>query len=80
MYQQNSPYYNHHSYSALNNTMGGLSELSQGGITSKRHKHLIDSASHPVQSKHDVSDDDEPVDPMYEEPPSAGHDFNAMKA
>ena len=57
----------------MNNT--GFSEYSQGGITSKRsHKHLLDSASQPIQSKQDVSDDEEPIDPMHEE----ANDFASM--
>ena len=46
----------------------GVSDYSHGGLTSKRsHKHLLDSASQPIHSKQDMSDDEEPVDPMHEE-------------
>lgn len=51
------------------NITGQLSEQSQGGITSKRsHKHLLDSAQ-PVLSKQDSdSQNDEPADPMLDDP------------
>ena len=51
----------------MNNT--ALSEVSQGGITSKRsHHYVLDSASNPIQSKQpEQTDDEEPVDPMFED-------------